>query len=63
MQLPGLSILTLSSLEDVEELLVKRANVYSGRPPHTLVNDLYVKFICLWPVCVCSCDDPSYSDN
>jgi hypothetical protein len=41
-QLPGLGIMVLSSLEDAEELLVKRANVWSGRVDNFMMNQLYV---------------------
>ena len=34
------SVLVLNRYEDVEELLVKRANIWSGRPENRLVNDL-----------------------
>ncbi|KIM31146.1 hypothetical protein M408DRAFT_327438 [Serendipita vermifera MAFF 305830] len=38
--MPGTSILILNRWEDAEELLAKRANIWSGRPPNRLVNEL-----------------------
>jgi len=43
-------MLILHSLEDAEELLVKRANIWSGRASNRLVNDMYVTRIGL-PYC------------
>jgi hypothetical protein len=40
MRLPNRHILALNSLEDAEELLSKRANIWSGRPYNRVVNDL-----------------------
>jgi hypothetical protein len=34
--------MVLSSLDDVEELLVKRANIWSGRVDNFMMNQLYV---------------------
>lgn len=42
-QLPQMQLLVLSSLEDVEELLIRRSNVWSGRRDNLMVNELYVK--------------------
>jgi hypothetical protein len=42
-EIAGRPWLILSSLEDAEELLVRRATVWSGRAENRLVNELYVK--------------------
>ena len=39
-KIPRLPILILSSLEDAEDLLVRRANQWSGRRYNTMVDDL-----------------------
>lgn len=43
-EVPGLTIVIMSSLEGVEELFVKRATNYSGRAHDSVVNDEYVHF-------------------
>ncbi|PVF95234.1 cytochrome P450 [Serendipita vermifera] len=40
LELPGLRMLVINSLEDAEELLVKRANIWSGRPHSYFIDDL-----------------------
>ncbi|PVF95236.1 cytochrome P450 [Serendipita vermifera] len=40
LELPRLRMLVINSLEDAEELLVKRANIWSGRPNGYFLNDL-----------------------
>src|SRR4051794_865809 len=40
-EVPGRPILVLNSLEDAEELLVKRASIYSARPESYMVGTLY----------------------
>ncbi|PVF95233.1 cytochrome P450 [Serendipita vermifera] len=40
LKLPHRQILVLSSLEDAEELLLKRSNLWSHRAPNRVVNDL-----------------------
>ncbi|PVF95235.1 cytochrome P450 [Serendipita vermifera] len=40
LEFPGLRMLVINSLEDVEELLIKRANVWSGRPHSYFIDDL-----------------------
>lgn len=42
-ELPQMQLLILSSLEDAEELLVRRSNIWSGRRNSCMVNELYVK--------------------
>ncbi|KIM31145.1 hypothetical protein M408DRAFT_21236 [Serendipita vermifera MAFF 305830] len=40
LRLPGTSMLILNRWEDAEELLTKRANIWSGRPANHMVNEL-----------------------
>jgi hypothetical protein len=35
-----MDMLSINSLDDAEELLVKRANIYSGRPRNYFVDEL-----------------------
>ena len=39
------SILILNRYEDAEELLVKRANIWSGRAKNRMVNELSVSIL------------------
>jgi len=56
-EVPGRPILVLNSLEDAEDLLGKRANVWSARPESYMVFNLYV----IWNSCGDSDLLPHYS--
>jgi hypothetical protein len=42
LEVPGMPMLVLHDLGDVDELMVKRAPIYSNKPDNFMVKDLWV---------------------